>query len=374
MSPVLEKMRPVPKIRMQDVAEHVGVSVSTVSRVLSGNCLVSNKVKRLIDEAVLELGYRRIRRHIPKMNSALHFDRTSELTGSIGLLAPRSICESATSEIHHYNILFASLLSEVEKYGFRLVTTACDPANCEEILSVVEDQNLDGLVVAFSPSSQSIGWLKELAGEIPVVAMNTVIPYPSISSISVDNRLLMYKAVSRLLELGHQRIAYFGIGENHPSIDPIKDFHALERRRYFIEAMCFSGIGVDRDLCMPEIFGKDEHSTAIAAAMERVMSLESKPTAVLSALGYMPCFIHEATRMGLAIGRDLSLLATDESPFAAIMPCPLTTISSNHTEGARLVMRVLLGKIRNREERNEAFRIIRYEPLLVERQSLGHCN
>src|SRR5690606_34300579 len=46
------------RVTVRDVAERAGVSISTVSRVLTGNAPVSKELHRRVVEAIEELGYR----------------------------------------------------------------------------------------------------------------------------------------------------------------------------------------------------------------------------------------------------------------------------------------------------------------------------
>ncbi|MEN8256144.1 MAG: LacI family DNA-binding transcriptional regulator [Verrucomicrobiota bacterium] len=360
-------------IRMQDVADHIGISVSTVSRSLSRPDMVSAKVKTLIDNAVEELGYRRLRQSAALKGINNGMTGHDMEIGKVGLLMPKSICQAvaAPNGVHHWDPLFTSVLKEVEDAGGRLALMACDRHGQENTPSIIEREQVSGLLIGFSPSEHDLHWLETLAKRLPVVALNTIIPHPPIPSIAVDNRLMMYKAVGRLRELGHSRIAFFGVGENYPNLDLYEHFHALERRHYYTEALRFNGLAIDPELCKAETFALGEHAPAIEATMQRMMSLPEPPTAIISSLGTMPCFFDVIARMKLRAPNDLSLLATDEASLAEMMPCPLTTIGSNHPQGAHLAVELLIKMIRNHRQLSNNVQYIRFEPLLTERASLA---
>ena len=168
---------------VKDIAQKLGISPSTVSRVLSGSLLVRDETRVLIEKVAEEMGY-------TKKQSKRHGSRAI-LT--VGLFLPRS------PDVYHR--LFydtAELLAGLTE-GFGEVRTQImvnvnhpDP----EIFRAKKSGNLDALVFGFTIPSEGVVQTLQERG-IPWILLNREVPDQSF--ISTDHLPGMRSLFDRVL-------------------------------------------------------------------------------------------------------------------------------------------------------------------------------
>lgn len=184
------------KITIIDVAQHAGVSVTTVSLVLSGKGRISQVTAERVNRAVDELGFVRNRQA-----STL---RGGE-SGVVGLIV-RDICEPFDAQM-------TAGLSEVfearDKVLFLLQSGASGKglARCFETLLT---HGVDGIVIA--DGAHSLGDLKDKADEqgVPLICAARSGGIDGIDVVRPDNVLAAKMATEYLIRQGHKQIAYLG--------------------------------------------------------------------------------------------------------------------------------------------------------------------
>ena len=195
--------------RMSDVARLAGVSVATVSRVLSTPEIVSADARERVEAAVRDTGYR--------MNAVARSLR-SQRSGAVLVLIP---------DID--NPFFSTLLRGIEQEAQTLDlsvligNTAGDPEREENYLRTIGERRADGLIL--------------LTGRIPGRArVDRVLPPTVVAAeridatlptVRVDNAAAARMAVEHLIALGHRRIAHIaGPQGNVLTAERLEGYHA----------------------------------------------------------------------------------------------------------------------------------------------------
>lgn len=190
-------MSTVKKITINDVALVAGVSVTTVSLVLSGKGRISARTGQRVHEAVEELGFVRNRQA-----SALRGGQT----GVIGLI----VCDLAQT---FYAEATSGLSEALESEG-RMVFLLHGGRDGEHMLARLNtllNQGVDGVIVAGAPGELGIA-LRERAKEagVPLIFASRA-NYPDDNDIvRPDNTLAAQRVTEHLIQKGHQRIAWLG--------------------------------------------------------------------------------------------------------------------------------------------------------------------
>jgi LacI family transcriptional regulator of maltose regulon len=185
------------KITITDVALAAGVSVTTVSLVLSGKGRISARTGQRVHEAIEELGFVRNRQA-----SALRGGQT----GVIGLI----VCDLAQT---FYAEATAGLSEALESEG-RMVFLLHGGREGEHLLTRMNTllaQGVDGVIVAGVPGDQGAG-LRARAKEagVPLIFASRA-NYPDGDDIvRPDNTLAAQRVTEHLIQQGHQRIAWLG--------------------------------------------------------------------------------------------------------------------------------------------------------------------
>ena len=307
------------RVSMREVAERVGVAMSSVSRVMSGHPDVSPAMRARVLAAVNELGYE------PDL-LAQSLRRRETLT--VGFVV---------GDIS--NPLFAEIVMGVEatlhanSYSMLLTNSLGDPAMEAAHIGLLSQRRVDGLVISVLDEThpESIVRLREL--EIPVVVLDRAVPGIAVSRVLSDHRSGMRDAVLHLLDLGHRRIALIvGTG-----VRP-----ALERRAGFEEAFAVRGL--------PPTYSILEGSFAVehgSAAMRELLTWPEPPTAVIAGGNQLMIgALRVVTECGIHLGTELSFVGCDDVSIADLYQPAIAVVRRDNVEMGRTAAELLLARMR----------------------------
>ncbi len=215
---------------IKDVAQHCGVSITTVSRVLNNHPDVKEAVRAKVLKAIEELHY------VPN-NSARDLGKSQ--TDTIGVVLRGASNPFLISVLH-------SIEKEVAAAGYTLTVQQID--TCDDELSagasLVRSKRLRGLILLggeFDYTPQRTAGLK-----VPFVCCTFTGSFGSLnkdsySSVSIDDYAEAYRAVKTLLDHGHRRVAILLESTHDRSISEL-------RYRGYCDALRDAGIQPDPDL------------------------------------------------------------------------------------------------------------------------------
>ncbi|QEO15574.1 LacI family transcriptional regulator [Agromyces intestinalis] len=306
---------------MSDVARIAGVSVSTVSRALSGASGVSAatraEIKRIAGELVYTISPDASRLATGQTRRVAVVVRDTETWFYYAILgAIEPVLRSAG-----YDVLFYRVSSEAERDAF-----------FDELPA---RRNVDAVILVAVPlSNEQVERLGDMA--VPIVIAGSWIDH--YTSIHIDETRAARQAMNHLIQLGHRRIARIGITD--PEGDPWQP--DAGRDAGYRAALEASGIDFDPQLNVRMEFSLDGG----ARAMDQLLSLDEPPTAVFAfsdevAIGAM----RSLRRVGLHVPGDVSIVGVDDHPMAELSD--LTTVRQPvremGTHAARLVIDTLGG-------------------------------
>ncbi|HAZ54980.1 MAG TPA: Mal regulon transcriptional regulator MalI [Franconibacter helveticus] len=189
-------MTQMKKITINDVALAAGVSVSTVSLVLSGKGRISSATGQRVNEAVEQLGFVRNRQA-----AALRGGQS----GVIGL-----IVRDLTTPF--YAELTAGLTEALEAEGRMVFLTqgGRDGERMRRGFEALMKQGVDGVVIAGAASEGAE--LRDQANRlgVPLVFASRASYLDEADNIRPDNHLAAQRLTEHLIKRGHQRIAWLG--------------------------------------------------------------------------------------------------------------------------------------------------------------------
>ncbi len=308
-------------VTIAKIADDVGVSVTTVSKVLNGRADVAADTRARVEASLERHRYRRRAKRQPSSS------------GQIDLL------------FHQFDSVWAMEIIR----GVEIVTT---PAQVEVLLSqlggehrpsqqwldsVLARRPLGVLFVLCSPTQTQQQQLRRQ--HIPFVVIDTdsatSASVPTVGSNNWNGGLL---ATRHLLELGHRRIAVISGQEDV--------LCARARVAGFRFAHDEAGIPVDPALVR---FG----NFAVSGGLEHgryLLDRPDRPTAIfagsdMQALGVL----RAARRLGIDVPGQLSVIGYDDLPVAAWIDPALTTINQPLQEMAGAATRMLLDQARGLE-------------------------
>ena len=286
-------------ITMRDVAIAAGVSVSTVSRILDERLPQSKSVSaERVRQVARELGYRR-----DYVASSL---RRGD-TGTIGVLVPR-LTDTVTA------MLYEEIAAAAACRGyFAIVSTCGDSSEQEqEAAEALLDRRVDGLILSTCRQDDPLPEALRNQGIPHVLALRT----DGISPSSIgDDELGGYLATRHLIDLGHRDIGIIS-GPDFAS-------NALNRRKGFEKAMSEAKLEIRPEWSLPSGFNVQSGEESGL----RLLDARSRPTAIFAVNDDIAIGVTAAAhRLGLELGKNLSLVGYNDIPLVSRLPVALTSV------------------------------------------------
>lgn len=314
------------QVTVRDVAQRAGVSISTVSRVLTGNARVSPELRQRVIDAVEELGYR---------PNALARGLRMRRTAVIGLLIP---------DIS--NPFFGQLARVVEEAasdrGYSILLCNSQNSRQREVqyLDLLRQQQVDGVLVVTSGAMG--GELEEffqLTGAA-ILTLDRRVPQFRGPWIGVDPYPGARQAVEHLLKMGHRRIGVVRGLEGSISSD--------ERYEAIVRALDEFGFPKYRWTWV----GEYTLETGVAAGEALAdLSVAERPTAVITTSEFCAYgLIEGASRRGISVPEHLSVVGYDNTAFAEVFRPALTVIAQPIEEMGTLAVERILRLINSAEQ------------------------
>lgn len=318
------RLKPAKKVSVHDVAREAGVSIGSVSRVLNGGRYTSADLVARVTAAARKLGYQ------PDAK-AQSLRRGSSRT--IGCL----VTDIA-------NPLYAACVSALETrlaadgYMMLLASSHYDAQREADLLALFEARGMDGLVVA--PMGEDMAgpaWKTLAASAMPKVVLDRDAELES-DFVLIDHKAGVASAVQYLASLGHKRIALFT-----PGLDMRP---GRERAAGYTQAHQALGLPVQPEL----LRGISNQLQTSYDEMAQLLRGRKPPTALI-ALGNRILSgalraVHEA---GLAIPRDLSVIAIGNSLAGEVLYPPATLLRFDVESFGRVAAEMLLERLRKPE-------------------------
>jgi len=335
-------------IRLTEIAERAGVSVSTVSRVLNEKPGVNHHTRRQVLTAIDVLGYDRPYRLRPRA------------AGLVGLVLP---------ELE--NPFFPRFAHLVENHLTRagLAPVLCSQTQGgtheDEYVQMLMEHAVSGIIfvsglhalVASRPERYTR--LSDMG--MPFVCVNGALAGVPAPFLSTDDAATVELGLNHLLQMGHRRI---GIALGQPSYVPV-----VRRAEEFRSAVRRLDLVPD-DLVVEQLIECTTY-TVEGGVVAAQRLLDRGVTGILCGSDVMALGVVRAARWaGLEVPRDLSVVGSDDSLMVEFTDPPLTTVRQPAPALAEAACRELMDQIAgNPAHQGEVL----YQPELVVRGSTGRA-
>src|SRR4051794_38021834 len=179
---------------IKEVADRAGVSVGTVSHVITGSVPVSEILRQRVEEAISHLDY-----HPNHVARSLKTSRTRTL----GIIVP-----DLTISFYPQIIRGAETGARGKGYALIAVNSSESPERQGELLSLLRSQQVEGILLVVAAAGTPAGQMERLAtAGIPVVCLDRVPERVSVDSVSVEDVGAAEMGTDHLLAMGYSRIA-----------------------------------------------------------------------------------------------------------------------------------------------------------------------
>jgi LacI family transcriptional regulator len=282
---------------VREIADRVGVSIATVSRVARGVGQVSPQMRRRVLEAIERYDYR------PSHLGRVPADRRRATLGIVfpGLAGP------------YYSEVMAGFQAEAVKARLSMLILGTHLLRDSEELALDMADRVDGIAVMGGTVSAEV--LEAIARRCGNVIQFAGDPSPGISTVRTESRDAVEQlSVHLIREHGHRRLAFIG----HPVGSP----DVAARWAGFRAAHEVTGLP---EPPKPLERGLAQHDGIIAA--NHLLALDPRPTAIVCASDELAIgVLATALGAGLRVPDDLAITGFDDIPTSAVTNPTLTTV------------------------------------------------
>lgn len=330
-------------VRMKDIADDLGVSVVTVSKVLRNHSDISPETRQRVLTRIKELNYQ------PNLAARALVTGRSHL---IGLVVP--------DLVHQFFAQVAKGISRVlRKHGYSLIISSSEEkAELErEEIGQLLARRIDALIIASTQSTPDS--LRQIDDQkIPYLLLDRRFSGVSASFVGIDDKRAGVLATNHLIESGCRRIAY--IGGKHVST-------AVDRLEGFRIAMAAHKLPIHAGYVVCRSHSDDAADITGYKAMQTLLRLSPRPDAVFCyndpvATGVMQAIIEA----GLRIPGEIALIGCGNVRYASALRVPLSSIDQDCELLGERAAKIALGLIAGNNGEPQA---ILLAPRLIVRES-----
>jgi len=313
-------------LTMKDIADDLGVSVSTVSLVLNDRDRgrVRHEIAEQVRARAEELGY------VPNLLARGLRTRKSH---TLGLLADRV----ATVPFGGQMIAGAQHAAWQEGYLLVVIDTGGDRDLDEPAARSMLQRDVEALVVAADYHREVA--LPEHPHQMPAVVLDGwPAPGQAADAVVPDEAMGGRLATEHLLDAGHHRIVLVTVsGDRYVA--------ARLRRQGYEEALRSAGITPDPGLVWR---APDTSTRAAVPVVREILRSADRPTALFCFSDQIAmAVVQVAAQEGLDVPRDLSVVGFDNQQFVADAMLPgLTTVQLPHFDMGAWAARRAIARVR----------------------------
>jgi LacI family transcriptional regulator len=307
-------------VTIRDIAEKVGVSHATVSRVLNNSGYVKDETRDKVLNVIKELNY---------TPSAIARSLSRSKTNTIGVIVP---------DIN--NMFFGDIIKGITEIAdannLNIILCDTDEDNDKELkaINVLKEQRIQGLIITPTfykdyGNSENLDTLKKLG--IPIILIDGHVEYLDFSGVFIDHIRGAYDGTAALIAAGHRKIAIItGAMKSRP---------AKERLLGYEKALQANNILIDNKYIF---YGDYSHETSYEIT-KNILKMDDRPTAIfvssnIMMLGCIKAFYEEK----IDIPKDMAIIGFDKVDVLNIIGMNISFINGPSIELGRIGMKMLL--------------------------------
>jgi len=312
-----------PHTTLKDIANKLGLSVSTVSRALNNNPAIKQETVELVKKTAANLEY---------FPDGVARSLQNKSTKTIGVIVP---------EIRHD--FFSSAVDGIEdrayQEGFTIIVSKSNEDYDREVLnsrSMVSNR-VAGIIASVAQSTTQGDHFTAIQKRgIPIVLFDRVIEELNVSKVIVDDFVGAYNCTKHLIEMGFTKIAHLAGPENLKI--------SVERLKGYKTALKDSNFEI-RDDYIVQVELDESHG---AEGVQTLLNLEERPNAIVAVNDPVAVGAHKRIRsMGYTIPSDIGITGFSNNPITEMIEPQLTTVDQHGYKMGQAAADILLREIFN---------------------------
>ncbi|GAO99648.1 substrate-binding domain-containing protein [Fructobacillus ficulneus] len=309
-----------------DVAEKVGVSLATVSRVVNGNNNVRASTREKVLQAIDDLGYQ---------PNAVARGLASKKTTTIGVVMP-----DVTNVFYSELARGVDDVAQMYQYDALLTNTDDDQNRAVTAIKNLSTKQVDGIIYMGTKLSSQV--LKAIeATNVPVVLAGSVAADEQLPSVNIDYVAAFEAVTTKLINHGHQKIALV-LGSEDRAID--QSFRLVG----YQQALAKAGLDYDKNLVFAKArtYATGQNQAAELVAQGVTAAVVYDDEVAVSILNYYQDH-------GYKVPEDLEIITSNNTNFSIVSRPELSSINQPKYDIGAVAMR-LLTKLMNGEKLEES--------------------
>lgn len=306
---------------LKDLAESLGISISTVSRALKDHPDVNKETKEKVLKLAKQLDYE------PNLLALNLLKKNSNL---IGVIVPKL-------SYHFYAMAISGIEEIVEKEGFHLMICQTNESFEKEVAILKEFNAIRpaGFLISLASHTTDFDHLKQLQRKnVPFVLFNRDCHEIEATKVIIDNKKAAYNATQYLINEGFRKIAFLG-GPDNVQI-------SNHRINGFRQALDENGIELAQDFIQHADFTRENAMNKT----NQLLSLKNKPEAIIAFSDQMAISAILAIRKaGYQIPAEIAIMGFNNEPGDELMEPTLTSIDQPTFEMGKKAAEMLIDQI-----------------------------
>ncbi|MDY0905364.1 LacI family DNA-binding transcriptional regulator [Pedobacter sp. CFBP9032] len=331
------------KTTIYDIAKALNITVSTVSRALSGFPAISETTRKAVIETAEKLNY-----SPNKLASALKSGKTH----IIGVIVP-------SVQAHFFASIIHCIEDGLKDSGYRVIIYQSNESVENEINGVktLLEAQVDGIMASMSLETKDVSHFKEIVKQNkPLILFDRVDESLAVPTITLDDFKAGYVATQHLIDQGYSKIAFV------TTIHQIKIFN--DRLKGYKAALTANNLPVlDEHIVFGGLSIKDGRFGA-----GKLMRGENKPDAVVAGDDFTALGVIKKLKEINQTPPEVGVIGFANEAFSAYITPNLSTIdqhaSQMGTECAKMFLKMI-----NQEDPYQNTEHVVLDPTVVERQS-----
>ncbi len=337
-------------ITIRDIAREAGVSISTVSRVLTGSANVREDKKKEILRVIDKYDFQ------PNM---LARSLIQTQTMQIGFIVA-DICNP------YYSAVFAACEKSANGRGYTLLMMDSFSEQKKEIelLEKLERQQVDAIIMlggSVDSNQEETEFkvkLRSVNSRIPVIMVGTM-QGTGCTRIEINGETAMKKLMSYLVSCGYKRIAFAG-GKDSVAF-------TAWRKNVFRQELEHYGLPYCPELDRPSDYNAEEGQRTA----NEILESGEKPDAIIAINDFAAVGVLRAiAEHGMKVPDDIGLASFDNTYIATLLTPHLTSVDYDYDNFGEKIISLTIDRIEGKETPEVSY----VDSEVIVRSSCRPCN
>ncbi|MCC5929404.1 MAG: LacI family DNA-binding transcriptional regulator [Cyclobacteriaceae bacterium] len=290
-------------VTIKDIARHLKISPSTVSRALRDLPDVKKETREAVKKLATKLEYQ---------PNTIAQGLVKKRSFNIGVVIP-------DFRIHFFASALSGIFKAANEAGYNVMVSQTNESYTAEIKSVqaLVSNRVDGLIFALSRETQKFDHINQIIRQnIPVIIFNRMSEEIAASKVLINDYEGGLMATSHLIDCGCRNLAHLS---GPPNLEISR-----QRQKGFADAITRQGLKVDTSLILDTDFTIDSGYEAMKNLISSGKAIDGV-FAVNDPVAYGA--IAAMKEVGIKIPEEVSIVGFTNEPFARLIEPKLTTVS-----------------------------------------------